>query len=400
MHTHLPNGWKMVRLGEVAEVSAGNTAPQKSKYFENGIYPFYRTADVGRVHLSDNLTEVKDCLTDDGIKGLRLFKKRTILFPKSGASTFLNHRVIMGIDGYVSSHLAAIASSEKIISKFLYFYLSIVDAKWLTADQAYPSLKTSDINKIQIPLPPLPTQHKIVEILEEADNLRKLRRQADEKMKDLIPSLFVQMFGDPATNPKKWSMGELGNLINFTQLGLTRSTAEQGFNKPYYYVKMDNIQSGTIDLEQLVKVDASVKEVEEYSLKKYDFLFNTRNTKELVGKTGIFLSDKGEVLFNNNIMRIRFKKAHPIFINYFFQTQYLKQQQNNIIVGTTSVFAIYYKDLAKTKIPLPPLPLQQEFARLVEDVEAEKARQAESGKKIDELFNSLMHRAFIGELAA
>ena len=102
--------WPMVELGEVCVVSSGNTAPQDERLFTGGKHPFYRTSDVGAVHLSDNLKDVRDWLNDEGIlKGLKLFKKGTILFPKSGASTFLNHRVIMGLDGYVSSHLATIA---------------------------------------------------------------------------------------------------------------------------------------------------------------------------------------------------------------------------------------------------------------------------------------------------
>jgi type I restriction enzyme S subunit len=73
-------------------------------------------------------------------------------------------------------------------------------------------IKASILKQIRIPLPPLPTQHKIVEILEEADNLRKFRQQADEKMKDLIPSLYTKMFGDPVTNPKGWEVKKLVSL--------------------------------------------------------------------------------------------------------------------------------------------------------------------------------------------
>ncbi|MEO7724215.1 MAG: N-6 DNA methylase [Chthoniobacterales bacterium] len=103
-----------VRLGDVAEVAAGNSAPQGDQYFAKGHHPFFRTADVGRVKVSINLTEPDDrindlCLTKHR---LRLFPKGTILFPKSGASTFLNHRAILGVGGYVSSHLACTYTLE------------------------------------------------------------------------------------------------------------------------------------------------------------------------------------------------------------------------------------------------------------------------------------------------
>ena len=163
----LNSKWEMVKLGDVADVSSGDSAPQSADFFRNGIYPFCRTSDVGKVHISDNLVKISDYLNEEGIKGLTLFKKGTILLPKSGASTFLNHRAILGIDSYVSSHLATIVvHHNKILEKYLFFILLYIDTKTMTANSAYPSLKISEIKNIQIPLPPLEVQEKIVKELE------------------------------------------------------------------------------------------------------------------------------------------------------------------------------------------------------------------------------------------
>jgi type I restriction enzyme M protein len=160
--------WPMVKLSEISKISAGNSAPQDDESFRDGKYPFFRTSDVGAVHLSTNLVKVNDYLSESGIKGMKLFNKGTILFPKSGASTFLNHRVIMGVDGYVASHLGTInINPELALNKFVYFMLTKIDAKSLTADQTYPSLKLEDISKIEIPFPPLEIQEQVVGQLEE-----------------------------------------------------------------------------------------------------------------------------------------------------------------------------------------------------------------------------------------
>lgn len=165
-----PVEWKP--LGEIAEVSAGNSAPQNSAFFENGIYPFCRTSDVGRVHHSINFYQIQDKLNDIGIKGLRLFKKETILLPKSGASTLLNHRVMLTIDSYVSSHLATIYRNEKIVlAKYLFYFLSQFDVNELIPDKSYPSLKVTEIAKIKIPIPSLEIQQKIVKILDKFTEL-------------------------------------------------------------------------------------------------------------------------------------------------------------------------------------------------------------------------------------
>jgi type I restriction enzyme M protein len=124
-----------VRVGEVAELAAGNPAPQGDQYFADGYYPFFRTADVGRVKISVNLNESGDRINDFCLKEhrLRLFPKGTILFPKSGASTFLNHRAMLGIAGYVSSHLACVIADEtKALPAYLFWLLTTVDARTLS----------------------------------------------------------------------------------------------------------------------------------------------------------------------------------------------------------------------------------------------------------------------------
>lgn len=155
--------WQMARLGDVATIGAGNSAPQNEALFKKGKYPFCRTSDVGKAHLSDNFSEIADRLNDEGVKGMKLHKENTILFPKSGASTFLNHRVMLAVDSYVSSHLATIYADEsKVVARYLFYTLSYIDAKTLTNAQSYPSLRLSVIANIQIPLPPLEVQREIV----------------------------------------------------------------------------------------------------------------------------------------------------------------------------------------------------------------------------------------------
>lgn len=178
-------------MGEVAEIGTGNPAPQNKELFKNGKYHFFRTSDVGSVHLSDNLMDSRDKLNEVGTKGLKLFPKNTILFPKSGASTFLNHRAMLGVEGYVSSHLATIVPNEnKILPKFLFNLSTKIDAKTLTNDQNYPSLKTSEIAKIKIPLPPLEVQKQLVAEMEEQEKIieanKKLIGIMEQKITEVL----------------------------------------------------------------------------------------------------------------------------------------------------------------------------------------------------------------------
>ena len=157
--------WDLVELGKFATVQAGNSAPQGNEYFEDGQYPFIRTADVGAIHRSAAFRGTRDQVNDKAVaeKRLRLFPAGTILFPKSGASTFLNHRVVMAEPAYVASHLAGIiCDAAQAEPAFVYYQLCQVDARTLTADQSYPSLRASAIASIPIALPSLPIQQAIV----------------------------------------------------------------------------------------------------------------------------------------------------------------------------------------------------------------------------------------------
>lgn len=211
--------YEMVKLGDISEVCSGNSAPQNSKVFENGIYPFCRTSDVGKAHISTNLIEIKDKINEQGISGLTLFPQNTILFPKSGASILLNHRAILGIASYVSSHLAAIVSKEEyIIPKFLFYLLCFVDAKKLIPDSGYPSLRLSDIAKVELPLPPLDVQEEIVK---ELDQYQAIIDGAQKIIDNWKPTFTI--------NPN-WEKVKLGDVCEIQSGGTPLKSNKEYWN--------------------------------------------------------------------------------------------------------------------------------------------------------------------------
>lgn len=179
------SNWTQQTLAEVAEIGAGNSAPQAKRLFENGTYPFVRTSDVGKVRFG-SLSTAADLLNKEGTQHLRLVQSGSILLPKSGASTFLNHRVALAIDAYVSSHLATVrARPELCDGRFLLYFLSTVRAQDLIQDHAYPSLTLSAIGAISIPLPPLDEQKRIVGALDQAfAALDQARANAEANLAD------------------------------------------------------------------------------------------------------------------------------------------------------------------------------------------------------------------------
>ena len=162
-NNQIESDYEIKILEDIADIKSGNSAPQDRKLFVNGKFPFIRTSDVGVIK-KGKISASRDYLNDSGVENLKLFKKGSILFPKSGASTLLNHRVLMEIDAYVSSHLAIIKADNKLVlDEYLFFLLQTVDTKDLVANPSYPSLNLSEIGRIEIPIPELETQNQIVE---------------------------------------------------------------------------------------------------------------------------------------------------------------------------------------------------------------------------------------------
>jgi type I restriction enzyme S subunit len=264
-----------------------------------------------------------------------------------------------------------------------------------THGAAIPHLSKIQLLKTLIPLPPLPTQHKIVEILEEADNLRKFRQQADEKMKDLIPSLFVQMFGDPAKNPKRWEIKKLGEVIGIVSGSTPRTNVPEYWNGDILWIT-------PADLSNLatIEINDSERKITKEGYASCSTTILPIGTVLLSSRAPIgHLAIAGKAMCTNQGFKSLIPQTSVHSYYLYFALRYFKERL--ISLGSGATFKeISKSSVEKFEIPIPPLPLQQEFATLVEDIEAEKARQAESRKKLDELFNSLMQRTCTGELIA
>lgn len=248
-------------------------------------------------------------------------------------------------------------------------------------------------------LPPLAEQKRIARILDAADALRTKRRETIEQLDTLLQSVFLDMFGDPVTNPKGWDEYALEDIVQDTKLGLVRSSKEFGWELPTPYVRMDAISADGHFLPDKVQgTRATRSESDAYALLPGDFLFNTRNSRPLVGKVCVFPGPAGW-LFNNNIMRIRFTEGvEPTVVAMQFQFERVRRELERRKSGTTSVFAIYWKALRTLPVMVPPTEHQKRFALFVDSVERQKSQLQAHLAELDTLFASLQSRAFRGEL--
>lgn len=353
--------WPLVELGDIAKIIAGNAAPQGNEYFKDGVFPFVRTADVGAVHRSGNFTGAKDWVNQRAVeeKKLRLFDAGTILFPKSGASTFLNHRVVMGEPAYVASHLAGIVCNpEKALPNYVYQLLCQVDARQLTADQNYPSLRLDEIEKIQIPLPPLSVQGELVA---EVEGYEAVIAGARQVVASWRPRVEVR---------GEWAVVAVKDLFQRSD----ETVLPETLNGPATYVGLENITQGTGQLCGEV-VTANPAEVK--SLKN---LFGPQDI--LYGRlrpnlNKVWLADR-EGFCSTDIMVIRPRNGEvlPQFYAYIFRSDDFNAAVLQRVSGA-QLPRINWGQFEDLTIPLPPLGVQGE---IVAGIEEERRRVMAAGE--------------------
>ena len=170
--------------------------------------------------------------------------------------------------------------------------------------------------------------------------------------------------------PEDWEVKSLGDLLVRSELGGNYSNSEELTENPL--IKMGNLNRGSINLSKFEYIKNDDKVSEKHLLKKGDLLFNTRNTPQLVGKIAIWRNELKRAYYNSNLLKLEFDPNYiysNFFMNYLLNTEYFIEKLSSIATGTTSVAAIYTRDLYKLNVPVPPPEEQQAIASALSDVD-------------------------------
>lgn len=259
------------------------------------------------------------------------------------------------------------------------------------------NLRNEDLDNLKVPLPPLPEQKRIAGILDAADALRAKRRESLTELDALLLSTFLDMFGDPISNPMGWETAVIGDLLTSANYGTSKKADLQ--HGGYPVLRMNNITySGEWDLRSLKYIDLDEKERLKHLVQRGHILFNRTNSKELVGKTAVYRWEEPMAFAGYLVRGVVNEHADPEYISAFMNTPQMKkflQSKCKNIVGMANINA---KEFQAIPIPKPPVSLQRRFATIVESIERQKTRLRSHLAELDALFASLQARAFNGEL--
>jgi len=314
-------------------------------------------------------------------------------------SIHTNNIAILLNNSYVVNHLAilTIKNKERCSYRYIYYYLKKVGISHFSLNAGYPSIRINDIKKFKIPLPPLPIQKKIADILDRAQQLREWRREADKLTDEYLKSVFLDMFGDPVRNEKGWDVKRFDEVAQ-SRLGKMRDKKQITGNYLKPYLGNSNVKWFEFDFTDLLEMDFTLDEQKKYELKYGDVLICEGGE---VGRSAIWKNEITRCYFQKALHRVRVEetiisKEFLVYLMYF----YSKYGGLMDYVSTATISHLTGVKLKKMKIPVPPITLQKKFATIVEKVEQMKVIQSKSKTQISELFNSLMQRAFRGELVA
>jgi type I restriction enzyme S subunit len=382
---------KNVRLDSVCEIIAGQSPPSDTYNQDKDGVPFFQgKADFGSLYPTVRYwcsVPKKISIPED-----ILFSVRAPVGPTN----------INNIEACIGRGLSALrCKKDVLVLKYLLHFLRANETKIadLGTGSTFKAITISELKKLQIPLPPLPQQQKIAAILDAADALRQNDKALIAKYDELTQALFLDMFGDPVSNPKEWEMQKLEMFCKF----------ENGDRSSNYPSGDDIKSSGKLFLSSgdikrgrfIVKDSKFISDDKYISLKRgkcyrNDVLMTLRGNG--TGKSAIFDCEYEEGFINAQMVIIR-----P---NEKCKSNYLVLQLNNPAVFKRLVSfnsgsaqpQLSARSVKEFKVFLPPVALQNQFADRVAAIEEQKVMAQKSLVKSEELFNSLLQKAFKGEL--
>ena len=295
-------------------------------------------------------------------------------------------------------------NQTKIIPDFFCHYTQSAtykrDIDSLTTGTTRSRISRGNLGNILIPLPPLDEQRRIVDILNHASSIKRLRDDAKAKAREIIPALFVEMFGDPASNPKGWDVLPLGDVIEKFEGGKNLQSGEDVSDdgSGLRILKVSAVTSGFFRPEENKPAPNGYNPPISHFVREGDLLFSRANTAELVGATALVGFQPNNLLLPDKLWRFVWKKQSKVisrFVLHFLQQRYIRDSITRMATGTSdSMKNVSQGKLVTLPIMLPPLPLQQEFAERVAEVEGISALNDKAVVAAEQLAQSLMSQVF------
>lgn len=392
-----------VPLSEACTFRHGGTPSKSNPQFWGGDIPWVSPKDMK----ASLITSTQDSITAEGVDGsaASVVPEGSILVV--ARSGILAHTVPVARAGRrlaFNQDIKAIqVTDNRVTGDYVYWFLRGKEAEILARGvkkgATVHSLQSGFLEKLAIPIASASEQHRIVDLLSRAESIVRMRREAEQKAKEIIPATFLDMFGDPATNPKGWGRRLLGEILvsidsgrSPTCLDRPRQVGEWGV------LKLGAVTWGRYDEADHKTLPLSVAPHGESEVRAGNVLLSRKNTYELVGASAYVWETAWRILLPDLIFRLNIGstgEVDPIYLWRLLSTPSKRKQLRALASGAAASMPNISKErLRGLAVELPPIRRQLEFSRHVRDAHTLEGQQSRAASLATQAFQSLLAGVF------
>ena len=402
MSSRLPDGWEMRTLGEVCEIN-----PPRREIallpddLDASFVPMAAVSEDGR------LLEVKTRKVGEVKKGFPHFKERDVLVAKitpcfEKGKRWLADSLTNGV-GFGSTEFYVLRSDNKVLPEWIYYMVSLPEfrrdgQRRMTGTARRKRVPSSFLVEYEIPVPPLRLQERIVKALRRAERLKDTREQANQLTNKLIQSVFLKMFGDPATNPRGWAVKKLGEVCLKITDGTHVTPKYVQTGVPFLSVK--DVRKGYLDFSDTKLISPEQhRDLTKRCRPEFGDVLYTKVGIAVGIAAPVDTQNEFSIFVSVALLKPDSRVVEPKFLTSMLNSQYVRSQAHRRVkgIGVPDLHLVEIKDF---DIILPSMEMQRRFVDATTRIESLKSSQLESAQEINELFHSLMQKAFRGELGS
>lgn len=398
-----PTSWRETNVGNVVVDLQPGFAQKPGEEYE-GSTPQIRTHNI-TPHGKISLDGIKHISASEREFERYLLKVGNVVFNNTNSEEWVGKTAVFDQEGeYVfSNHMTRLrVHDELLLPEYLSGYLHLLWSMGYSKSRAkrwvsQAGIESSTLASFKLPLPTLVEQQRIVDLLRQAAVVAKAKQTVSEQVDTLVRTAYWEHFGGWYTDQGLRDPVRISDYVADSQYGVSEAMGGMG---SHAVLRMNSLTtSGWLDLSDLKYANLSKKDIESTELRNGDLLFNRTNSRELVGKCGIWRNVNGPFSFASYLIRLRLKDGMlPEYLWATLNSAYGKYRLMNSAKQAVSMANVSPTDLGRITVPLPPLPLQESFAKFIKEVEVLRLQMMAKLNSFAKLQDEVSRQALLGEL--
>ena len=386
----------MARLGDICTIYTGTGFPVQYQGETSGEYPFYKVGDISRNVAKGNvfLQECDNFISAETAKKIKgtIIPAKTIVFAKIGEAVKLNRRAITAQNCLVDNNAMGICPDpQKLCLSYFYHFMCNLKLETYAEATTVPAVKKSVVEKLEIPLPEYEEQLRISALFDEVDNGISLRKQQLAYLDELVKSRFIELFGDPVSNPHRFDKVALSELADI-KIGPFGSLLhkEDYIEGGHALLNPSHIIDGKVAPDNKLTVSTQkYEELSAYHLKTGDVVMGRRGE---MGRCAVVPCD-GYLCGTGSLM-IRTKgEVTADYIQKIISFPSFKKTIEDMAIGQTMP-NLNVPIVSNFQIIKPPIEVQKSYYAFVEQTDKSKLEVQKSLEKLEVLKKALMQKYF------